>query len=455
MPLRSYNILFAIRDAESFHYKHILTELAFRGHRVRVVYDTRWTNESELEKLKQCTAEYSHVEYRPAPHRKGLGRIALFYVREILSYRRYLLIPQQSSFFRERWKGYLPALVRRIVSYQLAEYLLKSGITGELGWMIERMIPSSRHVRRDITLFAPDVIFASPLTLRFSSTEVEYVKAGMALGIPCVSSVLTWDNLSSKGLIHVWPTRLLVWNKDQVREANECLFFPRERMRIVGATMFDDWFEKSRIATDRIVFCRQHGLDPEHPIVLYLGSSQRTGDETWIVERLYRALRSANDPRLQRTQLMVRPHPANSSHYKKLNLSGVHVIPQEGMLPIGASAFQLFFDSIHHAVCSVMGVGTSRILDTMIAGKPALAIISDEYKEYQVQAYNFQHLLRADALETVGTPEECMPIIQAIYNGKDSKQAKRETFIRDFMRPRGIEKNVGALIADEIESLVR
>lgn len=455
MPLQPLAILFAIREAELFHYKHILTELALRGHRVRVVYDTKWTDELELEKLKQCTAEYANVEYRPALRRKGFGRIVLFYLREILNYRRYLLVPGQSLFYRERWKGYLPATVRRIVSYQLAEHLLKSSATGLIGRMIERMISPSRNVRRDIMSFAPQVIFASPLTLRFSSAEVEYIKAGMALGIPSVSSVLTWDNLTNKGLIHIWPTRLLVWNKEQVREAEEYLFFPAKRTRIVGATMFDDWFVGSRTATDRISFCREHRLDPEHSIILYLGSSQNAGDETWIVERLYKALRNASDPRLQKTQLIIRPHPANSDCYAKLNLSGVHIIPQKGTLPVGESAFQLFFDSIHHAACSIMGVSTSGVIDTIIAGKPSIAIITDEYKERQAETYHFQHLLRADAVETARTSEDCIPIIQAIYGGLDGKQTKREAFIRDFLRPRGMEKNVGAIIADEIESLAR
>lgn len=455
MSSQPYNILFAVREAEPFHYKHILDQLALRGNRIRVVYDTRWTDESEFKKLKQCTAMYPNVEYRPALHRKGFGRTALFYLRELLSYRRYLLLPEQSVFYRERWKGYLPASVRKIVSYQLCDRFLKTNMAGQMGRMIERIIPPSREVRNDIISFAPNVIFASPLTLRFSSAEVEYVKAGMALGVPCVSSVLTWDNLTNKGLIHVWPTRLLVWNKEQVHEAKDYLFFPPERTRIVGATMFDDWFAGSRTATDRKIFCRQYEIDSEHPIILYLGSSQNAGDETWIVERLHKALRGASDPRLQKTQIIVRPHPANSDCYAKLNLSGMHIIPQKGMLPVGASAFQLFFDSIHHAACSIMGVSTSGVIDAIIAGKPAIAIVTEEYKERQAQTYHFQHLMHADAVKTVHTPEHCVAIIREIYDGKDNKQIKREAFIRDFLRPQGIEKNVGALIADEIELLAR
>ena len=45
------------------------------------------------------------------------------------------------------------------------------------------------------------------------------VKSAKAIGVPVVFPVFSWDNLSTKGLIHVQPDRVLVWNEHQKREA--------------------------------------------------------------------------------------------------------------------------------------------------------------------------------------------------------------------------------------------
>ena len=47
------------------------------------------------------------------------------------------------------------------------------------------------------------------------------VKAARALGLPTLMLVWSWDNLSSKAVLHEHPDRLLVWNETQAREAEE------------------------------------------------------------------------------------------------------------------------------------------------------------------------------------------------------------------------------------------
>ena len=65
----------------------------------------------------------------------------------------------------------------------------------------------------------PDVLLITPL-LYFGSSQVGYVRAARALGIPSVLCVGSWDHLTTKGIIHDVPDVVTVWNEAQRREAS-------------------------------------------------------------------------------------------------------------------------------------------------------------------------------------------------------------------------------------------
>ena len=47
--------------------------------------------------------------------------------------------------------------------------------------------------------------------------------------------LFSWDNLSTKGALHVAPDRMFVWNARQVREAEELHGYPSSQVTVVGA----------------------------------------------------------------------------------------------------------------------------------------------------------------------------------------------------------------------------
>ena len=77
------------------------------------------------------------------------------------------------------------------------------------------------------------------------------VKAARALGLPTLMLVWSWDNLSSKAVLHEHPDRLLVWNETQAREAEELQGVAPERVEVVGAPNFDRFFAAVEAAGDR------------------------------------------------------------------------------------------------------------------------------------------------------------------------------------------------------------
>lgn len=448
-------ILFALRDAEPLHYVHLINAVASRGHIIRVLYDKKWTQPSELEKLRRETKHSTHhIEYRASFQRKGASRVILFYLREILSYRRYLLHPEQSVYYRDRWKGYLPSCVQRIFSHVFAERMLMSSVAGWIGRMIEHMISPVRLICDDIKAFAPDVVFASPLTLRFSSSEVEYLKAALRLNIPTIASVLTWDNLTTKGIMHIFPDRLLAWNEVQAKEAVDHQCLPAERVRITGAVMFDDWIMHLTPSMSREAFCCAHGLNPEYPIVVYLGSSANmAADETWILDKLRHAFNTSDDLRMRRMQIIVRPHPANYRIYETLKAEGVTVIPKQGSLRDTPEAVQLFYNTMHYSEAAVEGANTTAIIESVIAGKPAIAFVTEEYKKTQMDTKHFNQLVSEGALYLPHTAETVVQTVSEMMKGNDTLIEHRKAFVKKYIRPLGEKRMAAEVIADEIEEM--
>ena len=54
--------------------------------------------------------------------------------------------------------------------------------------------------------------------------------------------VFSWDNLSTKGLVHVQPDAVLVWNDRQRTEAVEMHQCRHDAIVVTGAPRFDEFF---------------------------------------------------------------------------------------------------------------------------------------------------------------------------------------------------------------------
>lgn len=427
-----------------------------RGYQVRFLFDKKWTRSDGLHEVKEVFKDAPELEFRSAVDRLGSWKKLLFYTRELRSYQRYLFVKNQSSYYRNRWKSYLPRTARRLLSHKAVEKLFATHLVRRILAGIERLAPADQSIMDDIRAYAPHAILASPTNVRFSPSDLEYLKAGVALGIPSLVLVSTWDNLTTKGLLQVWPDRLLVWNNAQIREAKEFHFFPEDRIRVTGAPPFDSGFLKLE-SSSRREFCRHNGLREEDPILVYLGSSRNMAkDETWLVEKLRKILDESEDKQLTRTQLIVRPHPGNPTIYKKIKLAKVIILPKEGgQFPSVGEALQLLYDTFYHAAGVVLGVNTSAIIEAIIFGKPAIAFLTREYRKTQVETQHFQQLMENNVLELADSPKTFLAVVKTILSDRDSRKPNREDFVRNYVRPLGLEKTAGQAVVEEIEKLIK
>lgn len=444
-------ILYLLRSKAYFTYhESVIRSLSESGHEVELLFDEGWSKGASDHALQAFLSEGHQIKVGWAIRRRGLLRQPLFASRELLSYASYLNRQEQSNYYLNRWQGYLPAPLRYTVkSRQVQRLLARETSQAKLRAFERRTAPDARIIN-SLKASRPEVVVASPINMRYSE-EVEYIKAAKALNIPTVVPVLSWDNLTTKGLFHVIPDLTLVWNQAHFEEAVNIHRVPPEKIVITGSPFFDKWFENDDVERTREQFCQKVGLDPSAPFIAYLGSSANIArDETWLVRELASSLRRHENQDLRRAGILVRPHPANARIYEQLKEEQVSVWPRRGQLPDSAEAREDFLCTVRYSIAAA-GINTTGMIDAVITGKPCVTIMTDEYRSTQLQAVHFKHLLDSNALEVVSNAAECVEMLERLSQGLDSKKEMRQRFVEQFVRPQGLHKAAGEVAALAIE----
>lgn len=450
-------VLYVMQRVEHIHYHaSTIKHLCDRGHQVIGLFDEQWSKSKVSEAVLRLKKENSRFSLNWLRRRDDRWRRPLFQLREVLNYGQYLHMHGQSDYYRERWLKYTSTrfqnLINRKFSRRIVHALLGSPLIYRILRGLEKRVPPDKSIVHCVAAYGPDIIVASPCNIRYSE-EIEYIKAGLSMGIPTVIPVLSWDNLTTKGVYQVLPDAVLAWNAAHRQEAMQHHDVPPSRVIVTGAPVFDYWRDIRSPAPDYAAFCAMVGLDPTQPLILYLGSSANiSGDESWLVCSLIAALRASPGAGINRANIMVRPHPANAKCYRGLSAQGVIVWPPNGILPDTSEGAVDFYNALHHAF-AVVAVNTSGMIDAIINDKPVIAIMPETYRKTQEYAMHFRQLQEAGALSLCASSEAVVDTIRNIHEGNDPTRNARKSFVSAYVRPRGEDVPAGLIAALAMESI--
>ena len=452
MPDQPTRVMFVGRSTSHFsYYESIVTALHARGAEVDLVLDKAWSK-SNLGGANGAITEYQTLnpwfKYRWALRRADKHRKRLFELREVRSYRSYLVRRETTPFYIARWQKYLTPRFQKLSEKLWFNALLRTPMAGWALDAYEAITPPDPGVVDFIKAAAPDAMLLSPMNMRFGE-DVDYAKAARALGLPFAISTLSWDNLSTKGLFAITPDRLFVWNQYQRADALEIQRTPADRVVEAGSPFFDKWFDKTGGLQSREDFCARIGFDPARKILLYLGSSKNIAkDEAWVVAKVLKQLRAHPDPVVNTCQILVRPHPANADVYENTKAKGLIVWPKDGALPETLEQFADMRNSFRHADVAV-NINTSGMIDAVLADLPTFAVRIGKYDYTQSGSKHFQYLERGDAIYIRGEKDIGAGIGEVLL-GADPKAAARRAFSKMFARPQGLARSAGDVIAETI-----
>ena len=244
----------------------------------------------------------------------------------------------------------------------------------------ERMYRSSHQlgpVRAQLGQIAPDLLWS---TVSVAAAEYPYALVAQELGLTTISSILSFDNLTSRGLLPSYG-QYLVWSEGM--RADLLRMYPMvspERVEVTGTPQFD-FHRRPEAHWPRVRTLEALGLPADSRYLAYAAShSSLTPGEPRLVAQL--AARLAASPGFSAHRLVVRMHPLDDwSRWEPVRqLRSVVLSPAWDVPPdpegwaFGSVADQerLVSTFAHADVC--LNIASTATLDAAILGRPVVGI---------------------------------------------------------------------------------
>ncbi len=298
--------------------------------------------------------------------------------------------------------------------------------------------PPEPLVRAIAELGADAIVLVTRCTL--GGYEADVIKAARLLETPSILIPWSWDNLSSKAVIHEHPDRVLVWNDVQATEAVELHGIPDERVEIVGAPGFDRFFSQTET------------LDPPprsdgRRTIVYAGSSSNVAPhEPEVFARWLEAVRAADDPAVRDASVRVRPHPGSGPWRAwappddpLVTLEQWPRHDRHRLAPVLAAAD------------AVVALNTSAELEAAIVGRPVLTFRAGADAPGQEGSLHFRYLLEEHGgfvIDARDLSEHVRTLSRVLAGGFDADRLR--AFVERFLRPAGLDRPVSPLVAAAI-----
>lgn len=423
-------------------YETVISSLLREGHFVEVGFmpltnkrfDTRKAD--EMVTSSQGRMSYSFLSPLPGDFWSSLKDFS----RTAIDYLRYFAPEYETAHkLRERMSRRIPALIKFLIHILSLNRLIRHRIFPLLQNFLskfESAFPTSGEVLKLWSEKKPDIVLFTPL-LDAGMGMIDYAKGAAHLGLKTALCVASWDNLTNKGLIQADVDRVIVWNKFQKDEAVRFHHVPAERIRLTGAQVFDEWFERKPKMSKKD-FCAKVGV-PDGFIILYLCSSVFIAKtETSFIKKWLQSVRQSEAEDLRTAGIVIRPHPANVKQWVNADFSGFGntvIWPAYGAVPIFEDTKDDYFHSLHYADVAV-GLNTSAMIEAGILGKTVLTVEDEEFKDTQGGTLHYHYLVKEGLLQVARDLDTHRDqLVRALTENKSPE--RNRDFIRHFIRPFG------------------
>ena len=449
-------LLFFARHWSYFrNFESAIEELAVRGHHVHMATDVE-ESMGGRRMIERLVARYpDRLSTGNSPGRAlGAWSEVARRIRHSLDYLRFLepryaSTPHLAGRARERAPRGLLALIERGFFRGAKGRAMLAGTLRAF----ERALPRSHELEHYIAEHNADVVLITPL-VDIGSRQLDYLRSAKALGKRTILPVTSWDHLSSKALLRLFPDAVLVWNPVQKTEAVEMHGVPADRVVVTGAQCYDQWWNR-RPSRARADFCARVGLHGDRPFVLYVCSSlfRGTADEPSFVLDWIHALRSSADPRLKDIGILVRPHPSRLKEWNEVDLSGYANVAFWGAHPVDAESKEDYFDSLYYSA-AVVGLNTSAFIEASVVGKPVHTVLLPEISTHnQEGTIHFRYLLTVNGglLRAARSFDEHVRLLADSLSGEGGGDEKAARFAEGFVRPFGSAVPATPTFVDAVE----
>jgi hypothetical protein len=337
---------------------------------------------------------------------------------------------------------------------RLSGKILRAAIRTPLVGPLEKFTCRLRRTTSDTTFIAqafeadcPDLVL---LTNAVDRQDDPIYYEALRREIPQLNLVHSWDNLTSKGIIHPGLAKILVWNRVTKNEILKMYdSYRADQVVEVGISRFDVYREAFPAAFERIPFMTRLGLDPDKRMMIYANTSTLSfPTQPEVLDHIVKAMHDGSLP--PDLQLLIRLHPHDLPfEYQRFREPGVvaiwptedapEAIQQSALVPPADDLWTLAASLRHSELC--INAASTMALDAAACDRPVISIAYDgetqlNYFDSIKSAYDYEHqkpFLKLEAIDLVHNREQLIAAIcgNLLDPGSRAEQrrAVRELFL--------------------------
>ncbi len=456
-------ILFVINQkyARFSYFESVVQSLLDRGHFIELhLYQKH--RKKHQHSLDHFLEEGMNMRVYWIPERDDIWRRPILFVRDLIHYSYILSQSHQDEYHIALYLNRLTTnrILRLLFSLSIVKIIIKQRLMKKLfSFLSSSVFSLNKDVIESIRNFEPDIILVTPVNFT-QPDELDYLEAARACGIKTVIPVYSWDNLTIKGSLQFIPDCLFVWNKHQMNEAIKYHNVPKEKVVIIGVPVFDKWFHLEDYLLTREELLKRFNLNQNNEYVLYLGSAPHIGaedeklnNESWLPLKISEVMLNSSVSCINKMHLIVRPHGGNQDNFKNIKGENITSWLRDEILPETEDSFRMYASTLYHATCTI-GLNTTAMVDSVLAGTPSITMIIDEYKNSStLKAKYFMKILDYEIYNIANNIDSCIRLIKNFLEGINPKEANRDRFLESFVRPRGLDNEVSEVFTREIERI--
>jgi hypothetical protein len=359
----------------------------------------------------------------------------------------------------KRRSGRIQSLMGRLVSY-----MGRFGFACSLLQVLEEIdfyINNSRRYENDFKFFRPRCLFiGSP----FDYIDGAMVREAAKWGVPSVTMVPSWDNLTSKGMIWSGYERIFVWSEYQKKEILH--YYPSYRpgqVLVTGIPQFDVYAQPLPPEFERSCYLSSLGIPVEKRILLYsTTAASMFPEEPQVIAHLAQAVLDGILP--ADLYILVRCHPQDDASrytdittYPNVKIWPPSRRPGEDIYRWAAPRDELLHLAAmlrHSAVC--VNVSSTMTIDAAACDIPVINVCydGDAGKPYlkSVRRY-FDYTHYAPVVETGAAPlahsrQELLQLVREALEAPERRQVNRQALLHQYCEytPGGAAERLSSLL---------
>ncbi len=232
-----------------------------------------------------------------------------------------------------------------------------------------------------IEQYKPDLIFSSDV---FCEQDALLLRSAKISGIPTLGMVRSWDNTTTKGILRIFPDRLLVNSQAIADEIVKLHSYQRYLIKVVGLPQFDKWVSGPTLSREE--FMKKLNIPTDRRIIMFTpaGANLSTVDGE-LCDILKQAINAGEIP--ANLHVIISNHPAHPADLSKFTPDDHFTIEHLGKL-FGVVSYRevemtpndndnlrnfIYYSDI------IMYIANSMGLDALIYDKPTIIVSFDGY----------------------------------------------------------------------------